>query len=434
MLPVVCIVGRPNVGKSSLFNRIIGQRISITDDTPGVTRDRIYAKGSWLQKEFVLIDTGGIEISDVPFKEEIKAQAELAIEKADVIIMLCDGRGNITSEDEYVARMLQKTEKPVILALNKVDNNKYADNQYDYYSLGLGTPICISCAHGIGVGDLLDEVVKYFKSDASEVDDQQIAFSFIGRPNVGKSSLTNAILGEERVIVSDIEGTTRDTIDTLFKRNNKLYQVIDTAGMKKKNKLIEKAEKYSLLRALEAIERSDVCLVVIDGSYGIHDFDKRVAGYAKEANKAIVFVVNKWDIVEKHNTIQQEWIDNIREEFKFVSYAMIVFTSALTKKRLHTLFLAIDKAYDNYTKRFKTYLINDVIMDALQMNPTPNFNGGRLKIYYVTQVSIKPPTFVLFCNNTEYAHFSYMRYLENTLRKAFDFEGTPIKLLLRKRE
>lgn len=434
MLPVVAIVGRPNVGKSTLFNRLIGERLSITDDQPGVTRDRIYSKCEWLGKEFNIIDTGGIEIKDAPFLVEIRQQAELAIEEADLIIMIADGRGAITPEDQLVARILQKSKKPVVLAINKVDNTKHLDNIYEYYSLGLGEPIAVSSLHGIGVGDLLENVIEQLPVKVDKVPEDALKFCLIGRPNVGKSSLANAIIGEERVIVSDIEGTTRDSIDTIFKKDGRDYAVIDTAGIRKSGKVIEKAEKYSVLRAMQAIDRSDICIILIDGEQGIREQDKKIAGYAKDANRAVILVINKWDLVEKHDKVTKEWMQKLRSNFQFISYAPIVYLSALTKKRIHTLFEAIDRVHENYSKRFKTHVINDLMADALLMNPTPAFNGGRLNVYYATQAGAEPPTFILFVNDPEFAHFSYMRYLENTLRDAFDFEGTPIKFLLRKRD
>ncbi|XMB87240.1 ribosome biogenesis GTPase Der [Mycoplasmatota bacterium WC44] len=434
MLPVVAIVGRPNVGKSTLFNRMVGERLSITDDQPGVTRDRIYAKAEWLGKEFNIIDTGGIDIQDAPFLVEIRQQAELAIEEADVVVMITDGRGSVTEEDELVARILQRSKKPVILAINKIDGEKFLDNIYEFYSLGIGEPIAVSSLHGIGVGDLLDKIISNLPVKKDNLLEDAIKFSVIGRPNVGKSSLTNAILGQDRVIVSDLEGTTRDAVDTSFKKDGKDYAVIDTAGIRKRGKVIENAEKYSVLRALQAIDRSDVCLILIDGEQGIREQDKKIAGYAKDANKAIIIVVNKWDLVDKHDKIVKEWEVNLRAHFQFITYAPIVYLSALTKKRLHTLFESIDNVYDNYKKRFKTHVINDIIVDALHMNPTPAFNGGRLKVYYSTQATSSPPTFILFVNDPEFAHFSYMRYLENCLRDSFDFAGTPIKFILRKRD
>ena len=434
MLPVVAIVGRPNVGKSTLFNRLIGERLSITDDQPGVTRDRIYAKCEWLGKEFNIIDTGGIEIKDAPFHVEIREQAELAIQEADLVIMIADGRGLITPEDQLVASILQRTKKPVVLAVNKIDSQKHLDNIYEYYALGLGEPIGVSSLHGIGVGDLLEKVIEQLPVKVDNIPEDTLKFCLIGRPNVGKSSLANAILGEDRVIVSEVEGTTRDSIDTLFKKDGRDFAVIDTAGIRKSGKVIEKAEKYSVLRAMQAIDRSDICLILIDGEQGIREQDKKIAGYAKDANKGVILVINKWDLVEKHDKVTKEWLQDLRVNFQFISYAPIVYLSALTRKRLHTLFEAIERVDANYHKRFKTHVINDLMADALLMNPTPQFNGGRLNVYYATQAGAEPPTFILFVNNPDFAHFSYMRYLQNTLRDAFDFEGTPIKFLLRARD
>jgi len=434
MLPTVAIVGRPNVGKSTLFNRMVGERVSITDDQPGVTRDRIYAKAEWLGKKFNVIDTGGIDIKDAPFIQEIRQQAELAIDEADVVVFLVDGRGMITDEDKTVAKILHDSDTEIVLAVNKIDNENYIDNIYEFYSLGIGEPIPISSVHGIGIGDLLDKITEKLPVKENKYSDDTIRFSVIGRPNVGKSSLTNAILGEERVIVSDLEGTTRDAVDTSFTKDGKKYACIDTAGIRKRGRVIENAEKYSVLRALQAIDRSDICLLLIDGEQGIREQDKRIAGYAKEAWKSIIIVVNKWDLVEKHDKIMKEWEKNLRSHFQFITYAPIVFLSSLTKKRIHTLFAAIDIAYENYQKRFKTHVINDCIVDAMQMNPSPMFNGGRLKVYYTTQATSSPPTFIMFVNDPEYVHFSYRRYLENQLRKSFDFNGTPIKLIFRKRD
>jgi GTPase len=433
--PVVAIVGRPNVGKSTIFNRIVGQRISIVEDIPGVTRDRIYSSAEWLAHDFNIIDTGGIDIGDEPFLEQIRQQAEIAIDEADVIIFITNGREGLTAADEEVAKILYKSKKPVVLAVNKVDNPEMRDQIYDFYALGFGEPIPISGSHGLGLGDLLDEAAKHFPNKKDkEYDDDIIKFSLIGRPNVGKSSLVNAILGEDRVIVSNIAGTTRDAIDSELTVNGNRYIIIDTAGMRKKGKVYESTEKYSVLRALRAIERSDVVLVVIDGEEGIIEQDKKIAGYAHEAGRAVVFVVNKWDAVEKDEKTMKEFEQKIRDHFQFLDYAPIVFLSAKTKKRIHTLIPMIDMASENHAKRVQTTVLNDVIMDAVAMNPTPTDHGKRLKIYYTTQVSIKPPVFVVFVNDPELLHFSYERFLENRIRDAFGFEGTPIKIFARERK
>lgn len=432
--PVVAIVGRPNVGKSTIFNRIVGERISIVEDVPGVTRDRIYSSGEWLNVTFNIIDTGGIEVGDEPLLVQMRQQAEIAIEEADVIVFMVNGREGITAADDEVAKLLFRSQKPIVLAVNKVDNYEMRDQIYEFYSLGFGEPFPISGSHGLGLGDLLDEVVKHFpKSNDEEYDDSVVQFCLIGRPNVGKSSLVNAILGEDRVIVSEIEGTTRDAIDTKLTREGQEYVIIDTAGMRKRGKVYENLEKYSVLRALRAIERSDVVLVVLDGEKGIIEQDKKIAGYAHEAGRAVVIVVNKWDAVEKDEKTMKEFEQNIRDNFQFLDYAPIVFLSAKTKKRIHTLLPMINLASDSHNMRVQTNILNDVIMDAVAMNPTPTDRGTRLKIYYATQVAVKPPTFVIFVNDPELLHFSYARFLENRIREAFDFTGTPIKIIARAR-
>ncbi|MFV0392801.1 MAG: ribosome biogenesis GTPase Der [Coprobacillaceae bacterium] len=431
---IVAIVGRANVGKSTIFNRIIGERVSIVEDVAGVTRDRIYATASWLTREFRLIDTGGIELENASFTTQIQMQAEIAIEEADVIVFAVNGREGITREDEYVARLLQKSKKPIVLAVNKIDDNAFKDAIYEFYALGVGDPIAISGSHGIGIGDLLDEIIHQMPAEEIDKEHDDIRFSIIGRPNVGKSSLTNAILGEERVIVSEIEGTTRDAIDTSFEKDGKKYTVIDTAGMRKKGKIYENIEKYSILRALSAIEKSDVILVVVDGEQGIIEQDKHVAGYAHEAGKGVVLVVNKLDLVTKDEKTMQKKEKELRIQFKYLDYARIIFTSAVTKQRVEQLFPLIEEAFDSSNKRVQTSVLNDVLIDAQAMNPTTTFNGGRLKIYYANQVGTKPPTFVLFVNDPNYLHFSYKRYLENRLRDAFGFEGTPIHFICRKRD
>lgn len=434
MAGVVAIVGRANVGKSTIFNRMVGERISIVEDIAGVTRDRIYAKASWLTKEFSVIDTGGIELENASFTTQIKMQAEIAIEEADVIVFVVNGREGITKEDEYVARLLQKSRKPIILVVNKIDDNQFRDYIYEFYALGVGDPIPVSGSHGIGIGDLLDQIINQLDLQDEETNEDEISFSIIGRPNVGKSSLTNAILGEERVIVSNIEGTTRDAIDTPFVKDGQKYRVVDTAGMRKKGKVYENIEKYSILRALTSIEKSDVILVVIDGETGIREQDKHVAGYAHEAGKGVVIVYNKWDLVDKDEKTMQKKQKEIYEQFKYLDYARIVFTSAKTGQRVDQIFPLIQESYENSRKRVQTSVLNDVLVDAQLMNPTTTFNGGRLKIFYANQVAVCPPTFVLFSNDPQYLHFSYKRYLENRLREAFGFEGTPIHIICRKRD
>ena len=432
--PYVALVGRPNTGKSTLFNKLAGRRISIVEDTPGVTRDRIIAESSWNGSSFYLIDTGGIELENASFTTQIKMQAEIAIEEADVIVFVVNGREGITKEDEYVARLLQKSRKPIILVVNKIDDNQFRDYIYEFYALGVGDPIPVSGSHGIGIGDLLDQIINQLDLQDEETNEDEISFSIIGRPNVGKSSLTNAILGEERVIVSNIEGTTRDAIDTPFVKDGQKYRVVDTAGMRKKGKVYENIEKYSILRALTSIEKSDVILVVIDGETGIREQDKHVAGYAHEAGKGVVIVYNKWDLVDKDEKTMQKKQKEIYEQFKYLDYARIVFTSAKTGQRVDQIFPLIQESYENSRKRVQTSVLNDVLVDAQLMNPTTTFNGGRLKIFYANQVAVCPPTFVLFSNDPQYLHFSYKRYLENRLREAFGFEGTPIHIICRKRD
>lgn len=433
--PTIAIVGRPNVGKSTIFNRIAGERISIVEDTPGVTRDRIYATGEWLGREFSIIDTGGIDLSDEPFMEQIKYQAEIAIEEADVIIFIVSGREGVVDADEFVAKILYKSKKPVILAVNKVDNPEMRNEIYEFYSLGLGEPFPISGSHGLGIGDVLDEAVKHFSTEIEDEDEDTIKFSLIGRPNVGKSSLINAILGEDRVIVSDIEGTTRDAIDTHFiSEDGQQFLMIDTAGMRKRGKVYESTEKYSVMRAMRAIERSDIVLMVLNAEEGIREQDKKIAGYAHEAGRGIIIVVNKWDTVEKETNTMRDFEQKIRDEFQYLDYAPIIFVSAVTKQRLKKLPEFIETVSMNQTLRVPSALLNDVVMDAIAINPTPTDKGKRLKIFYATQVAIKPPTFVIFVNEEELMHFSYARFLENQIRKAFTFEGTPIKIIPRRRK
>lgn len=435
MLPVVAIVGRPNVGKSTLFNRIIGERKSITDDQSGITRDRIYGKASWLNRPFRLIDTGGIEISDAPFLTEIKAQAEIAIEEADVIIFAVDGRAGLLPSDKDVMTMLYQSQKPVIVAVNKLESEKYRENLYDFYELGAAAIVMISSQHGLGVGNLLDEVLKYLPEETQDdYDESVIRISVIGRPNVGKSSLVNAIIGEERVIVSEVSGTTTDSIDTEFSKDGQDYVLVDTAGMKKRGKIYENVDRYANLRAFQAIERSDICLIVIDAETGIRVQDKHIAGFALENKKAMIIVVNKWDALDKDQHTMNTWTKTIRSEFQFLTYIPIVFLSAKTKARMKTLFPIIDQVYENYDRRVSTSVLNEVIADAMMLNPPKAHKQKVIKVYYATQVKTKCPTFVLFVNDTECLHFSYYRYLENRLRERFDFTGTPLNLVLRNRE
>lgn len=431
--PTVAIIGRPNVGKSTIFNKIIGDRLSIVEDVAGVTRDRIYSKAEWLNYSFFMIDTGGIELEDTPFQKQIRAQAELAIDEADVIIFLTNGRDGVTSDDEEVAKLLYKTDKPVVLAVNKIDNFDMNHMIYDFYSLGFGDPFPISGSHVLGIGDLLDEVCKNFKVLEDEEEDEKIRFSLIGRPNVGKSSLINTILGKERVIASEIAGTTRDAIDTDFKYNGDEYVVIDTAGIRKRGKVYENCEKYSVLRSLKAIERSDVVLVVLNAEEGIIEQDKKVAGYAHESGKGVIIVVNKWDAIAKDDKTMKEFDEKIRDSFAYLDYAKIVYVSAKTKQRVFSIFPLIKESYENRQRRIQSSTLNEIVVDAVSMNPTPMDKGKRLNIFYASQVAINPPTFVFFVNYPELMHFSYERFLENRIRDSFNFEGTPIKLLSRQR-
>ncbi|MDD6833867.1 MAG: ribosome biogenesis GTPase Der [Solobacterium sp.] len=430
----IAIVGRPNVGKSTVFNRMLEQRLSIVEDTPGVTRDRIYGDCSWLNKTFRLIDTGGIQIADQPFAKEINMQVEIAIEEADVIIFLTSGKEGLTNDDQYIARLLRKSNKPVVLGVNKIDGQEKIDNIYEFYSLGLGDPIPVSGSHGIGIGDLLDECTKQMPDKQKDSYEGMIKFAIIGRPNVGKSSLTNAFLKQDRVIVSNIEGTTRDAIDTVFVANDKTYVVIDTAGIRKRGKVYENIEKYSVLRAKGAIERADVVLIVIDGEKGIIEQDKHVAGLAHEAKKGVIIVYNKWDLVDKDDKTMDKITKEIREQFAYLDYAPVAFTSAKDGKRVNTLLPLIDEVYNNVNLRIKTNVLNEVIMDAQLANPAKTHNGKRLKIYYASQVETAPCVIALFVNDPELMHFSYQRYIENKVREAFGFEGVPITIVARKKE
>ena len=423
--PVVALVGRPNVGKSTIFNKLIGKKISIIEDTPGVTRDRIYGIVKTDNTEFHLIDTGGIEKENDKFNNEIKIQASLAIDEADVILFVVDGKEGLTSDDYVVRNMLKKIASKVIVVINKCDSKKIKENEYDFYSLGFNDYLKVSGEQGDGIYDLLDKIETLIPKFEAE-DDNSIKFSIIGRPNVGKSSLVNSILNEERSIVSDVAGTTRDAIDTKFKYHGKDFTVIDTAGMRKKGRVYENIEKYSLLRSMKAIDRSDVCVIVIDAEEGIVEHDKHIAGYALDAGKAVVIVVNKWDTIENKDMAMKKWKNDIAANFQFMTYANLVFLSALTKRRVHTLMPEIILAYENSRREIKTSLLNDVVMEAYELNIPPSYKGRRLKIYFSTQVTIAPPTFNIQVNSKGLVHFSYERYLENKIREAFDFTGTPI--------
>ncbi len=435
-IPIMAIVGRPNVGKSTLFNRIIGSRLAIVEDRPGITRDRIYAAAEWLSRPFRVVDTGGLEVGEMDeITKRIRAQVELAIDEAQVIVFVVDGIAGITPADEEIAQWLRISQKPVIIAVNKLDNPKRISLVYDFYSLGFSDTIPISAEHATGIGDLLESVFHHFPDHQEDITDEDaIKIAVIGRPNVGKSSIVNSMLGEDRVLVSDVAGTTRDAIDTAFELDGQPFQIIDTAGMRKRGKVYEATEKYSVLRALRAIERSDVAILVIDGKDGIIEQDKHIAGYALEAGKAIVVVVNKWDIVEKDEKTAQEFEKKFRSHFPFLSWAPILFVSAKTGRRVVSVLETVVIAAQNHSHRISTSTVNTLIQDAVAMTPPPTDKGKRLKILYATQVSVKPPTFAVFVNHAEMMHFSYERYLENRLREAFGFVGTPIRLVIRQRE
>lgn len=436
MKPIVAIVGRPNVGKSTLFNKITGKRISIVEDTPGITRDRIYADAEWCGKEFTLIDTGGIEpnTNDI-ILSQMRNQANLAIDMADVILFMVNIKEGLTAADNDVAAMLQKCGKPVMLVCNKVDApGNPPMEMYEFYNLGLGDPYPVSSVHGLGVGDILDEIVANFPEDLDNgEEDNSIKVAIIGKPNAGKSSLVNQILGENRVIVSDIAGTTRDAIDSVYEKDGQKYILIDTAGMRKRGKISEDVERYSVVRALTAVDRADVCLIIVDATEGVTEQDTKIAGYAHEQGKASIIVINKWDIVEKETNTMKNFQLRIKEGFNFMMYAPSAFISAKTGSRIETLFPLINSVVEENSKRISTGLLNDVINEAIAMVQPPSDKGKRLKIYYATQASVKPPTFVLFVNNAELAHYSYIRYLENQLRAKFGFEGTPIKFIIREK-
>lgn len=430
----VAIVGAPSTGKSTIFNRFIQERRSIVSDEYGITRDRLYAKCEWLSHEFMLIDTGGLEVKNVPFSKEIKAQVELAIDEADVIVFLVNGQVGVTQNDQAVAKFLHKAkDKKIIFACNKIDNIEMKDNIYEFFALGFGEPIVVSGVHGIGVGNLLDAIVEALPGKALEEQSGKCTFCFIGRPNVGKSSMTNAILGESRVIVSDIPGTTRDSIDTPFTRNGTDYVCVDTAGLKKRGKIYESLDKYAALRAYDAVVRSAIVLLVIDGSVGVTEQDRHVVSIATENSKPVIIVVNKWDLHSHEQLAQKKFEEDMRTYFKFLDYSPVIFTSATSKPNLNLLFKHIDKCYSDYCTRVKTSILNQVLLDAQIMNEAPDFNGGRVKINYASQVKSCPPTFVLFVNNPKFMHFSYERYLDNVLRRTFHLENTPLKILCRKK-
>ncbi len=430
-LPIVAIVGRPNVGKSTLFNKIAGSRIAIIEDVPGVTRDRLYEEVSYLNKPFYLVDTGGIDLGDEKFNDEIKMQAEIAINEADIVIFVVDAKEGITSNDLVVRDILRRSNKKIIVAINKMDNKDSYDNIYDFYELGFDNYIPISAIHNTGYIELMDEVTSGFKAKDESDEDDRLKIAIIGRPNVGKSSLTNAILNENRVVVSDVAGTTRDSINTVFKYHDEEFVLIDTAGMRKKGKVYESVEKYSLFRSMNSIDKSDICLLVIDAEDGIKEHDKHIAGYAIERGKGLIIVVNKWDAVEDANI--SEFKKLVRSEFQFATYAPVVFLSALTKKRIHTLMPEVLKVKENISREIKTSVLNEVIEDAYSLNPAPSYKGKRLKIYFVSQTGVKPPKFTFRVNSKGLVHFSYERYLENKLRENFELEGTPIVLQFKNR-
>lgn len=432
---IVCVVGRPNVGKSTLFNRIVGKRVSITEDTPGVTRDRIYADAEWLGKYFTLIDTGGIELdSEDQITKSIKLQAQLAVETSDVILFVVDGIGGLTDADKEIANYLRKSDKKVLLTVNKIDKVADIPNIYEFYELGLGEPYAVSSEHSLGIGDLLDEVIANFPEGVETTNsDEVIKIAFIGKPNAGKSSLVNRILGEERVIVSDIPGTTRDAIDTYFSVEDQQYMFIDTAGLRRKKNINEMIERFSVVRTLHAVDRSDVCLLVIDAEDGVTEQDTKIAGYAFEQGKAMVIAVNKWDLIAKETMTMVQYERKIREELSFVNYAPIVFISAKTGQRVDKVFDAVNKAYNNAHFRISTGVLNDIINRAVLLNQPNSDKGKRPKLYYATQVSVAPPTFIIFAKYADIIHFSYKRYLENQIRDYYSFEGTPILLKFNER-
>ena len=433
---IVAVVGRPNVGKSTLFNTIAGKQISIVQDTPGVTRDRIYAEGNWLNYYFTMVDTGGIEpISDDVLLKQMRSQAELAIETADVIIFVTDVKSGVVDADYEVAEMLRRSKKPIVLCVNKVDSiKKYGNDIYEFYQLGLGEPFPVSTANHLGLGDLLDEVVKHFpKEGLEEEEDGTLKIALIGKPNVGKSSLTNKLLGENRVIVSDIAGTTRDAIDTEVTYNGTPYIFIDTAGLRRKGKVTEDIERYSVIRTVAAVDRADICIVLIDAVEGITDGDTRIAGIAHESGKGVIIAVNKWDLVEKNDKTMQEFTKQLKEKFAYMDYAEYLFISAETGQRIHKIYELVNMIHDNQVMRIKTGVLNEILARATAMKQPPSDKGKRLKLFYITQASVAPPTFVIFVNDRELMHFSYTRYIENQIRENFGFRGTPIRFIIRER-
>lgn len=433
--PLLAIVGRPNVGKSTFFNKMAGKRISIVEDMPGVTRDRVYADAEWCGYSFTMVDTGGIEIhSEDQMWKHIKRQAELAVDLADVILFFVDGKTGIMPDDYDVAELLRASKKPIVLAVNKIDNNNY-DSVYDFYNLGLGEPIPVSSEQGLNLGDLLDEIVSKFKVKIEEgTDDEGLKIAVVGKPNAGKSSLVNRILGFDRVIVSDIAGTTRDAIDTPFTKDGKSYRIIDTAGIRRKNKVNEDVEYYSVIRSIDAMRRADVVAVVIDASEPLSEQDIKICGLVHESQKPSVIIMNKWDAVEKDTFTVNEFNAKLKEELKFMSYFKPIYISALTGKRVNLVLDTLNEVYKNASNRVPTGVLNDVLTDAMSVNEPPNYNGKKLRVYYATQASANPPTFILFVNDEKIMHFSYKRYLENCLRKAFDFSGTPIRIRIRNKE
>ena len=429
----IAIVGRPNVGKSTIFNRCIGERVSIVDDQPGVTRDRIYGTAQWLGQTFHMIDTGGIQLQDQPYQEEIRAQVQIAMQQADVILLVTNGEAGVSEDDRYIVQLLQRSKKPIVLAVNHIDDVSRIASIYEFYALGVGEPIAVSGVHGIGVGDVLEACMQAMPEKKPEAQSPGIKIAVIGQPNVGKSSIVNALLHEERAIVADEQGTTRDATDTAFVWEGKPYVIIDTAGIRKRGQVYEAIEKYAVLRAMQAIERCDVAVFVLDGKEGIREQDKHVAGYAHDAGKPIVIVVNKWDIVNKDESTMQDFLKKVRNAFLYLSYAPVLFVSAKTHQRISQVLPEVDRVYENSCRRIATNVLNEVVADTQVTTPSPARNGKRFRIYYATQVAIQPPTFVFSCNDPKLMHFTYKRYLENQLRQAFAFEGTPLRIIARKK-